>query len=74
MKIFQELANHQFGVYRNFLITLIFRPIPELYKDPGYVRSSRMRLSTSQVKQTAAIRIFLPLLKDILINKLSRYL
>ena len=61
MKIFQELANHQFGVYRNFLITLIFRPIPELYKDPGYVRSSRMRLSTSQVKQTAAIRIFLPL-------------
>ena len=37
------------------------RPIPELYKDPGYVRSSRMRLSTSQVKQTAAVRIFLPL-------------
>jgi len=25
------------------------RPIPELYKDSGYVRSSRMRLSTSQI-------------------------
>ena len=25
------------------------RPIPELYKDDGYVRSSRMRLSTSQI-------------------------
>ena len=61
MTIYQELANLQFGVYRNFLIPLIFRPIPELYKDSGYVRSSRMRLSTSQVKQTSAIRIFLPL-------------
>ncbi len=57
-----RMAAKGFGVDRHLLGLKLAAidlgmPIPPLYQDPGYVRSSKMRLSTSQVNKSYS---FLP--------------